>query len=36
MREIKDYKALFEALPERYVVFEAKSPDFTMLEASDS
>lgn len=31
-----DFKELFETLPERYVVFEPKSPKFTMIAASDS
>ena len=32
---ITDFKHLFETLPERYVVFEAKPPEFIMLAASD-
>lgn len=35
MREIKNYQSLFESLPEQYVVFEPKSPSFTMIAASD-
>ena len=34
MNKIDDYKQLFESLPERYVVFDADSPNFTMLAAS--
>ena len=34
MNKIDDYKRLFESLPERYVVFDADSPNFTMLAAS--
>jgi PAS domain S-box-containing protein len=29
-----DFESLFKILPERYVVFEAKSPDYTILAAS--
>jgi PAS domain S-box-containing protein len=31
-----DYRSLFHSLPERYVVFEPKSPDFIMIAASDA
>ena len=34
MNYILDFESLFKTLPEKYVVFEAKSPDFTILAAS--
>lgn len=30
-----DYKSLFNTLPDRYVIFEPKAPDFTMIGANE-
>ena len=35
MSKTIDYKSLFKALPERYVVFAPDSPAFTMIAASE-
>lgn len=36
MSKVRDFQQLFEALPERYVIFDAVEPGFTMVAASDA